>query len=702
MVLSHPTDTKLRKFHQKDWKEVDPNAVFLDILGTGGNEIGPSFFLRHGADTYLFNNPEGFHRVVLSYHHPLSKLPLTFYTQASWENIAGCMQYCVGQKDSSIEIVDYCGPRKIDNFFQFFQLFAGRVNNNVGVHEPGKLGHFKDPNISVTLIDLEPSDDSVGSKRHSVVALLCGISRKFRVHGTERTAPSCESEGVIVKDLKTTPSNNSESDLSFLVIDCPSESFLHAVTTGQYLQPEWLANTTGGENDLKLVIHITPLHILQNEAYCKWICSFGRSTKHLLLHSTLCPGEVSYQRALTFSLPFHLMNENVYHFPCPPRPNVIRKNDLKISKYLGPDSIVIGKTFMRYYLDPLSGPDTTNCLEPVGKYIRKRLLALVKNKPLTRKILNHRSMLGLNSSLDKDAVFPSLLKHECRPLLTDHEDALVTILGTSASICTTTRNVSGILIQTLNDGNVLLDCGEGTLQQLYRCFGRSVTRDIIRQLRAIFISHIHIDHHVGTIAMLNEFKALTRDEDFRVVSVIGPSNYLKILENYSQFCDPIQFESFDAFQLLKRPYQCSDNISLTAVKVKHIWNSYGAVLRRNKKWSIVYSGDTIPSRDLIEAGQNADILIHEGTFDEYPSRHHSSYYEALQVGRDMRAGFTLVTHFGYSCKASSFGKRNWAKFAAPTVDLMSVRISDLHQQKLDYVSSRNVFISVPNFMKGVS
>lgn len=67
--------------------------------------------------------------------------------------------------------------------------------------------------------------------------------------------------------------------------------------------------------------------------------------------------------------------------------------------------------------------------------------------------------------------------------------------------------VSSTLIQIPGWGNILLDAGEGTWGQLVRYFGTDDTSspnvwDVLRNLKCIFISHIHADHHLGLSAIL--------------------------------------------------------------------------------------------------------------------------------------------------------------------------------------------------------
>ena len=71
--------------------------------------------------------------------------------------------------------------------------------------------------------------------------------------------------------------------------------------------------------------------------------------------------------------------------------------------------------------------------------------------------------------------------------------------------CNTT--VSGILLKVPERGYVLFDAGEGTFGQLMRTFGSDATQpenawQVLRELKCIFISHAHADHHVGLAKIL--------------------------------------------------------------------------------------------------------------------------------------------------------------------------------------------------------
>lgn len=52
------------------------------------------------------------------------------------------------------------------------------------------------------------------------------------------------------------------------------------------------------------------------------------------------------------------------------------------------------------------------------------------------------------------------------------------------------------------DSYVMLDCGEGTYGQLVRSIGAEATAEVMTQLRGVYVSHHHADHHIGLINIL--------------------------------------------------------------------------------------------------------------------------------------------------------------------------------------------------------
>ncbi len=74
------------------------------------------------------------------------------------------------------------------------------------------------------------------------------------------------------------------------------------------------------------------------------------------------------------------------------------------------------------------------------------------------------------------------------------------------------RNVSGILIKNEKlNFNIIMDCGEGTLQQFQDHFPEKEFEQTISHLSIIFVSHMHTDHYAGLQGILeSRLKVLSK------------------------------------------------------------------------------------------------------------------------------------------------------------------------------------------------
>ena len=82
------------------------------------------------------------------------------------------------------------------------------------------------------------------------------------------------------------------------------------------------------------------------------------------------------------------------------------------------------------------------------------------------------------------------------------QDAEIICLGTGSAIPSLHRNVSGTLLRVPGCGSYLLDCGENTLGQLKRIFTQPQLTQLFHDLKLIWISHLHADHHLGTAPVI--------------------------------------------------------------------------------------------------------------------------------------------------------------------------------------------------------
>lgn len=92
-------------------------------------------------------------------------------------------------------------------------------------------------------------------------------------------------------------------------------------------------------------------------------------------------------------------------------------------------------------------------------------------------------------------------------------------LGTASSLSLPIRNVPSILVNLNETNSILLDCGENSYGQLLNFYGHENIGLILNNLKAIFISHHHSDHHTGLIKLLEKHKEYTNG---KIIWVLVP------------------------------------------------------------------------------------------------------------------------------------------------------------------------------------
>jgi ribonuclease Z len=251
-------------------------------------------------------------------------------------------------------------------------------------------------------------------------------------------------------------------------------------------------------------------------------------------------------------------------------------------------------------------------------------------------------------------------------------------------------------------GNYLLDCGENTLGQLSRVFSPEELRDIIKNLRVIWISHLHADHHLGTAGVIRawyhlahggvpnpnplDITTLQTNSDDYGLSVISHTGMLQWLYEYS-FVEDFGYSRILPLEISPNSYGEGSCLNITnsfnleqnidtriqrnqyeklfgltdiqAATVAHCHGSMGVSMtfprsaddpQNIKPLKVSYSGDCRPSRHFGKIGQDTTVLIHEATFDDElqgdaRAKKHSTTSEALGVAAHMNAKSVVLTHF---------------------------------------------------------
>jgi ribonuclease Z len=253
--------------------------------------------------------------------------------------------------------------------------------------------------------------------------------------------------------------------------------------------------------------------------------------------------------------------------------------------------------------------------------------------------------------------------------------------GTAGSVPTPRRGLPALLLRAGGD-RILIDCGEGTQQQLLRSVG-------LPDIDAVFITHYHLDHWLGLVGMLKTFDLRARE---RTLDVYGPPGLRALFRGLRPLIGrtgyPLQVTELEPHAEIG-----FSGFAIASFPVKHRVEAYGYAFveedrpgrfdvaaaralgvtegpdfgrlqrgetvdgvrpeqvvgpdRRGRR--IVVSGDTAPVQTVEVYAHDADLLVHEATFCEDERARardtgHSTAQQAAEIARDAGVKLLALTH----------------------------------------------------------
>lgn len=264
-------------------------------------------------------------------------------------------------------------------------------------------------------------------------------------------------------------------------------------------------------------------------------------------------------------------------------------------------------------------------------------------------------------------------------------------LGTGAGVPSRQRNVSALAACFPGQGNEtwLFDCGEGTQQQILQ------TPIKPTKITKIFISHLHGDHLFGLPGLLSTRSVQGAKDPLMIYGPPGIAQYIEVSLQSSQSYLRYPLHVKEISDGLKMQME-KDQLSVR--QLEHGIPSYGFRIQRpdqpgnldsarliqlgvppgpifqeikqgklvklpdgrildGKEFvsepkpglSLVYLGDTRPTKAAVQLAQDADILVHEATFDQSLStkaaqHFHSTTVEAAQIAQQANVERLILTH----------------------------------------------------------
>jgi ribonuclease BN (tRNA processing enzyme) len=223
----------------------------------------------------------------------------------------------------------------------------------------------------------------------------------------------------------------------------------------------------------------------------------------------------------------------------------------------------------------------------------------------------------------------------------DGDNVRIILLGTGTTLPQENRNASGLLVQ-INGEFLLFDIGNGILRQLARAIVD------FKQVNNIFISHLHADH-INDLPLLLKANLMVKKKE--KVTIFGPSTIRKVIGAWFFEVYPYLQRVLDQIEIREIKAGCieASGWKLEVFPVQHGIEAYGFKLLANGK-TMVYSGDTGFSEELIHASKNADILIHECSYpSEIEVKGHTSPLEVGRIAQQANVKQLVLTHFYPPC-----------------------------------------------------
>jgi len=270
-------------------------------------------------------------------------------------------------------------------------------------------------------------------------------------------------------------------------------------------------------------------------------------------------------------------------------------------------------------------------------------------------------------------------------------------LGTGAGIPARHRNVASIALKLLQEVNSiwLFDAGEGTQMQILQ------TSIKPRKIEKIFITHLHGDHLFGLPGLLSSRSFQGGENALTPLEIYGPKGIRRFVEvalktsatkiNYKIVCqelseiggkilDNAHFKVFATplkhgvpsfgYRIVEENHegelQSQKLLDLgippgpifgqlkRGEKVKlpdgRILNGHDFVGQARLGRIVAITGDTLKTKETVKLAKDADVLVHEATFEEGDEKQAHSYFhstskEAAEIARQANVQKLILTHF---------------------------------------------------------
>ena len=208
------------------------------------------------------------------------------------------------------------------------------------------------------------------------------------------------------------------------------------------------------------------------------------------------------------------------------------------------------------------------------------------------------------------------------------------LLGTGAAISEAHRTTTMLAVSSTSS-LFLIDCGGDVIQRIF------AAQLDLSLFSGILITHEHADHVSGFPLFMEKIWLW----GWRApVPVYGPPAAISQAKRCFETFDVSTWQDFPEIEWHERVGKIvdTDAWTITTDWVDHTVPAVGArILCKENGAVIAYSGDTVPTDNVVRLGQHADIMVHEAT-GSGPG--HSTAEEAAEIALRAEANRLVLVH----------------------------------------------------------
>ncbi len=226
--------------------------------------------------------------------------------------------------------------------------------------------------------------------------------------------------------------------------------------------------------------------------------------------------------------------------------------------------------------------------------------------------------------------------------------SILTILGSGTCVPSLKRSSCAILV-ACGTSKILVDCGPGTMRRLLEA-GTEIS-----EISHILLSHFHPDHSGELVSFLFSSKYSGKKCRTEPLTLIAGKGFARFWQGLQQvYGEWIELDSELLTMIEIHTQHLGDLIfedfTLKTAPVNHRPESIAFRIQFPDSTSLVYSGDTDISDNLVMLAQEADILICESALpDELKSPGHLTPSLAGEMASNANVKTLILTHFYPEC-----------------------------------------------------